>query len=148
MHRALRILAACLCAATALPSVAGPVSDVASTCLVDHTSGRDRKDLARWFVIAMSAHPEIRTMLTISQEVKEQADRKTGDLFTRLLAVDCPAEMKAAMQADGQLAFKVAFGKLGEVAVQELMTDRDVTASLGAADKYMDAAKVKDALAR
>ncbi|MCK9685053.1 hypothetical protein [Scleromatobacter humisilvae] len=147
MRPAFRILAACLSAAIALPAAASQASDAAASCLVDHTNGRDRKDLARWFVIAMSAHPEIRTMMTISPPVHEEADRKTAALFTRLIAVDCTVEMKAAMQADGQLAFKVAFGKLGEVAVQELMSDPGVTASLGAIDKYMDSARIRDALA-
>jgi len=147
MRPVLRLLAACLATAIAAPAAAGPATDAVSTCLVDHTSSRDRKDLARWFVIAMSAHPEIKTMLTIGAQAHEDADRKTANLFMRLITVDCPTEMRAAMQADGQLAFKVAFGKLGEVAVQELMTDPDVRASMGGVEKYIDNARLREALA-
>ncbi len=148
MRRAFRILATCLATAIALPALASPASDAASNCLVDHTNGRDRKDLVRWFVIAMAAHPEINTMLTISPATKDDANRRTGELFTRLIAVDCTAEMKAAIKADGQIAFKTAFGKLGQVAVQELMSDPSVAASMGAVDNYVDSARLRDALAR
>ncbi len=148
MRRAFRLLAACLATAIALPALASPATDAASSCLVDHTSGRDRKDLARWFVLAMSAHPEISTMLKVSPDMRDAANRQTGELFTRLIAVDCTAEMKAAIQSDGQAAFKAAFGKLGEVAVQELMADPNVAAAMGGVDHYVDSAKVKDALSR
>jgi hypothetical protein len=147
MHRVLRLLVPCIAAAIALPAVAGPSSDALANCLVDKSSGRDRKDLARWFVVALSAHPEISGMFTMTPAEREDADRKTGRLFTRLVSVDCANEMRAAVKADGSQAFKTGFGKLGEVAVQELMSDAKVQASMNTMEKYIDSDAVKAALA-
>ena len=52
------------------PSGATYATDEAlSRCLADNTSGRDRKDLARWVFFAMAAHPEIKqyTVPTVRQ---------------------------------------------------------------------------------
>jgi hypothetical protein len=39
-------------------------ADALSTCFADRTSGKDRKDLARWIFLAMAAHPEMKEQAT------------------------------------------------------------------------------------
>lgn len=44
------------------PALAGPYTDALGSCLADNTTGKDRKELARWIFVAMSAHPEMRDL--------------------------------------------------------------------------------------
>ena len=54
--------------------------------------------------------------------------RGAGELFTRLLTDACANEAKVALKAGGPMAIQVGFQTLGQLAMQELMTDRDVAA--------------------
>ena len=60
----------------------------------------------------------------------------------RLMTVDCVDETRAAAEKDGALAMKLAFSKLGEVAMQELMSNPAVQASFGGLDRYIDRDKL------
>jgi hypothetical protein len=46
----------------------------------------------------------------------------------------------------GPVAFQSGFTMLGQLAMQELMTDKDVTAALGLLQKHVDAVKVQSVL--
>ena len=146
MNKLGRHLCLLVAACTALPAFADPATDALSTCLVDHTSGRDRKDLARWVILAMAVHPETRPMFSITPEARDGADRVVGRLFQRLVTVDCAEQMRAATHANGELAIKSAFSNLGQVAVQELMSDPQVQASMSGFTKYIDRDAVNKAL--
>jgi hypothetical protein len=118
-----------------------------SACLADHTSGRDRKDLARWVFFAMAAHPEIKDYLApTAPPAREQADKVTGSLFTRLLSDSCASQTKAAVQQGGPQAVQAAFTTFGQLAMQELMTNPDVAAAMGAIEKHIDQQKLIQAL--
>jgi len=47
-----------------------------------------------------------------------------------------------AMEKDGSEAFKIAFGVLGRLAMQELMSNPDVNASVAGFTKYIDKSKL------
>ena len=123
-----------------------PAVDAFSKCLADNTSGRDRKDLARWLFVAMGAHPDMRAIATISASAPQESSKTAGQLFTRLIAEACPDQAKAAVGAVGQVAFQAGFSMLGQLAMQELMTDRDVAAGMGLLEKYVDARKIQSAV--
>ena len=42
-----------------------PAGDALGRCLADNTTGRGRKDLARWVFVSMAAHPEIRPLAAL-----------------------------------------------------------------------------------
>ncbi len=65
-----------------------------------------------------------------------------GALFTRLLAESCPAQVKAALQAGGPSAIQSAFMVLGQLAIQELMSNKDVAPTMGILDRYIDKQKI------
>lgn len=67
---------------------ATPASDAAGTCLADSTTGKDRKQLARWIFLAMAQHPEIGDLAKVTPAALEEANKQTGALFTRLIADD------------------------------------------------------------
>ncbi|PAS97927.1 MAG: hypothetical protein CGU28_03020 [Candidatus Dactylopiibacterium carminicum] len=125
---------------------ASPATDALSNCLTDHTTGKDRKDLARWIFVAMSAHPEIAAITKSNAADIEATQRTMGELFTRLIAEQCPAQMNAVAQAEGVQGIKLAFEHLGKVAMQELTTNPEVNAAIGGFQRYLDQEKINRAL--
>lgn len=129
-----------LCAALLFQhsAIAGPASDALSVCLADNTSGKDRKDLARWIFLAMSVHPEIRSLSSATVATRTDADKTMAALVTRLLTVNCGKQTKEVSALEGNAGLFTAFKSLGEVAMRELMSSPDVTASVGGYAKYLD----------
>ena len=130
----------------AFPAAAGPYTDALGACLADNTTGKDRKDLAKWIFIAMSAHPEIKGLATASTQDSEQINQAIGALLTRLLTQSCVDQARAAKQKEGGEAFKAAFTSLGQLAMQEIMSNQQVQASISGFQKYVDAKKLQAAL--
>jgi hypothetical protein len=120
---------------------ASPQSDALGACLKDNTSGKDRKELARWMFIAMSAHPEIRALTTATEATRTEADQRMAALVTRLLTENCPAQMRAAIEKGSNQGMVDAFKSLGEVAMMELMSNPDVSASIGGYTQFIDKKK-------
>jgi hypothetical protein len=131
----------------------GPVAAQTSTqqlsqCLAETTSGKDRKDLARWVFFAMASHPEIKQFKTPSAAGAEAETNKTmADLFTRLLADSCMRQSQAAFKEGGAKAIEIAFQTLGQLAMQELMTNPDVNASMARFEKSLDQSKLNKVFA-
>ncbi len=145
MRHAFSAIALCVAASFAQLAHATPTSDALGECLVDKTNGHDRKLLARWIFVTMAAHPELRDMFVMTPQTRDAANQETANLFTRLVTADCLKETRSAVEKDGALAMKLAFSKLGEVAMQELMTNPAVQASFGGLDRYMDRDKLRAA---
>ncbi|MBX3610468.1 MAG: hypothetical protein KF871_11290 [Hydrogenophaga sp.] len=129
------------------PALAGPASEAFRTCVAESTTGKDRKDVARWFLVSMAAHPEFAGLSTITDAERDQAMQRVGVLFTRLLSEDCAAQAKAAVKLEGSAGMQAAFGTLGELAMKELMTNQNVTRTLGSFERFADRKKIDSALA-
>ena len=69
------------------PAIAGSASDALSTCVADSTTGKERKDLAQWFFVAMTAHPDIRPFSNVTDGNRDELDKKMAALATRLIVV-------------------------------------------------------------
>jgi hypothetical protein len=145
MHRKSLAIALCFLF-TALPALAGPDAAALTSCLTDNTSGKDRKDLAKWVFAAMSTHPEIREFANVPERAREQTSNTMGVLVTRLLSEDCARQTQAAIRNEGQVAMQNAFRALGGLAMQELMSNPDVTASFSVFEKYLDRKKIEAAI--
>jgi hypothetical protein len=124
------------------PALAHPAVDVFARCIADHTTGKDRKDLARWMFTAMGAHAEMRAVAPIPPAASEEATRTAGQLFMRLLTEACAGPGRAAVQAVGPGAIQSAFTVFGQLAMQELMTDKDVAAAMSRLEQSLDRAKL------
>lgn len=127
-------------------ATAGDYTKALSSCLADSTTGKDRRDLARWIYVAMSQHPEMGRLSTISAEAREDAFKTTGSLVTRLLSENCAPQAKEAIKHEGPASFQNAFEVLGRLAMQELMTNGDVNAAIMNIGRYADRRKVEAAL--
>ena len=128
------------------PIFAQPQVDAFSRCVAEKTTGRDRKDLAKWVFISMGAHPEMRAIADLPLPAAEEASRAVGRMFTKLVTKSCPKEARSAVQAAGPAAIQAGFTVLGQLAMQELMTDKDVAARMSSVDKYIDSDKVQAAI--
>lgn len=83
-------------------------------CLADNTSGKDRKDLARWVFFAMAAHPEIKPYLSPAAAASDvTTNSAVAELYTRLLAENCTKQTQAAIKDGGTQAIVLAFQTLG-----------------------------------
>jgi len=134
--------------AMASSAVAGPATNALTTCVADNTTGKDRKDLAQWVFVAMSSHPEIQPFAHVSDEDRDQLDKKLAALATRLITENCRNEAKAAIENEGSESFKIAFGALGQLAMQELMSNPAVNDAFSRYAKYLDKAKFEAAFAK
>lgn len=118
-------------------------------CVADSTTGKQRKELARWIFLSMSSHPDLRQYIgTKAENDIEPTNKVTADLYVALISEQCAKEANAAFKEHGSAAIVKAFEVLGALAMQELMSNKETEAAMGAFEKYVDASKVQAALAR
>jgi hypothetical protein len=146
MNRLRKILIALAISSVGIPVYAGPSTDLLLTCLADNTTGRDRKELARWMFVAMAAHPEMRDLSNVTPASGDQASQSVALLLTRLLSESCSQEVRVARKADGSQAMGAAFESLGRLAMQELVTSKEVRSALTNFEKFLDRKKLESAL--
>ncbi|KGD64710.1 hypothetical protein Y5S_02076 [Alcanivorax nanhaiticus] len=135
------------CAAFLLAGVAqaGPQAQRLGVCLTESLNGKERKQLAKWVFLSISAHSTIKPYSSASPADIDDSNRYVGGLITRLLTDDCPSQARAAFEENGARAFEDAFRVVGEVAMMELMNEPAVGESMGAFEKYLDQEKFNQA---
>ena len=118
------------------------------TCMTDNTSGKDRKELAKWVFFAMAAHPEIKQYADAKVvAAAEESSQTKAALVTRLLTDSCVNEVKAVMKTgQGSQALKLAFETLGQLAMQELMADKAVQGAMSSFGQYVDQRRLNEVL--
>jgi len=117
---------------------ASQVAEELGVCLTDSLNGKERKSLAKWIYFGMSTHSTIKQYSNATQNDFFNMNRYVGGLITRLMTEDCPATAIAAFKEGGASAFEYAFGIVGQVAMQEIMAEPNVTQALGAFEEYLD----------
>jgi hypothetical protein len=150
MKKIVRALAAILVGSVMIGSTAkaGPATDALASCLTDNTTGKDRKDMARWVFVGMSGHPEIQNLSNVTDADRDTVDRTIAALFTKLLAEKCPAQANLAAAEGGSESFRAAFEIIGKLAMQELMSNPKVNASFSRFTKYVDQNKMNSAFSK
>lgn len=131
---------------TVSTAMAGPAADSLGACLADNTSGKDRKEMARWVFVGMSTHPELEGFSKVTDKNRDDLDRVMAAIFTKLITESCPEQAKAAIGKEGPIAFQTAFGAIGKLAMQELMTNPEVGSSFTRYTKYLDQNKLNATL--
>ena len=124
------------------PATAGQASNALGVCMADSLTGKERKKLAQWIFFGMSSHPEMKPFSSVTEATRNKTDQSIGKLITRLLTEDCPTKAKFAIKKESSMALQSAFELVGRVAMQELMTNKDVTISMSGFEKYMDKDKL------
>ncbi len=112
-----------------------------ASCFTDSLNGKERKQLVKWIFLSMAAHPDLKPYSNISEEEVSNSDSVTGTLITRLFVEDCQSEAKEA-QASDPLAIRQAFEYVGQVAMQELITNPNVMTAISNYINYTDQGKI------
>lgn len=115
-------------------------------CLGDNTNGKERKDLAKWVFLAMASHPDMKPLSTATTELRDESSKTTAELFTRLIVDSCVTEVRAAVSKHGTMGLQLGFTFLGQLAMQELMTNQEVQQSMSNLERYVDQKRVNEAL--
>lgn len=137
-----------LLSAVSFPALADSATNDLTTCLTDSTTGKDRKDLARWVFVAMAAHPNMKDVSNVTPEAREAASKGMAALVTRLLTEQCAAQARVlfGQGTSSSNALTTSFGALGQVAMQEIMTEPHVNAATEEFTKYLDLPKFEATL--
>ncbi|HEV2530597.1 hypothetical protein [Phenylobacterium sp.] len=134
------ILMGALAAAIAAPGIAsaGVYTDDMTKCLVSSATPADNEALVKWVFAALSSHPAVKPMTTVTQAQREAYSRGAVKIMERLLLQDCRKQSIMAMKVEGSSAIETSFGVLGQVAFRGLMTDPGTMAQIAGLATYMD----------
>lgn len=124
-------------------SRAGVYTDDLSRCLVESTSKQDRLVLVKWIFSAASLHPAVRSVVTVSEEHLDQANKGIAELFMRLVTDSCRTETEKALKYEGESTLQASFQVLGQVAGQELFSSPEVGTAMTGMNKYLDEEKLR-----
>jgi hypothetical protein len=141
-----KIITAILLLTLSAPVFAETSEEKLSTCITNTTTGKERKDLARWIFTVMAVHPELSGMSTISAEKRDEISKLTANTFTSIMTDRCVIELKQVMANEGPEGAKRAFESLGRLAMTELMNNQAVTNEVGYYVKFADTEKLGRAL--
>ncbi len=137
------LAATALTATFAGPASAGVFADDLSKCLVAKTSPDDQTIFVEWIFSAMALHPAVQPLSNIPQSRRDELDSKASQLVMRLMTVDCRAQLVSALKYEGSSTIEVAFGVLGEAAMERLMSDPAVNKGMEQLGKGLDGAKLQ-----
>lgn len=125
---------------------AGPYADDLARCLVESTTPDDRTALVKWMFSAAAAHPAVTSLVQVTEQQLDQANRVAAGLFTRLLTDSCKPAVQTALKYEGQVVLQQAFQVLGQVAGQELFTSPEVTRAMAGLERHLDEQDLQQAL--
>lgn len=121
---------------------AGMYTDDLSRCLVESTTTADKLTLVKWLFAAMSLHPAVKSLASVSEKQIDNANRETARLFMKLLTDTCKAPAVKAVKYEGQVAIQSSFQAFGQVAAGELFSNPNVAAGMGGLKNYLDENKL------
>lgn len=117
-------------------------SQALSRCFADNTSGKERKDLARWSFFAMAAHAEIKQFASPDiATASEETDKAMAMAFTRLVTDVCRTQVQSAFKQGRTKSIEDSLQVLMSLAMQELMSDQNVITSMGKYTRFLDQTK-------
>ena len=125
-------------------ATAGPYADDMAKCLVKSTSEADKRDLIKWMFGAFSLHPDVESMVSVTNAEREQLNKNAGKLFMKLLTVSCKKETEEALKYEGKHTISNSFRILGSVAARGLMSHPNVGNFIAGLDKHVDKQKLDE----
>lgn len=134
--------------ASSTPSMAGPYVDELKKCLVESSSPRDMSNLVKWVARAISAHPNLGDLYAISENKKTEIDKSFAKYVERILLDSCKYQTLNLMRYENTDGLRVAFEFLGQVAMQQLMEDRNVTFAIGSFVNHIDTQRLERELGK
>jgi hypothetical protein len=129
-----------------IPAHAGVYGDNLTKCLIKSTTDADHVALVQWIFAMLSMHPQVQSMVTISDAQRNELNRKVAAILERLLTEQCRSETAQAVKFEGMPTLGPSFQALGKVAGTQLFSDPGVAAGMAEFTKYIDPAKFKGLL--
>jgi hypothetical protein len=126
-------------------NASSPLDDL-TQCLKKATVDADRNDLVAWTFATLALHPELKSMVSISDQQRQEMARKVGKLIEELLTKTCKLEAQQAYKTDGAKAIEVSFQALGQISMVELYSNPKVAAGFSDINKYADNKKINSVL--
>jgi hypothetical protein len=108
-----------------------------SQCIAMRTTGADRMLTAQWLFAVMSKSPQIAHLSAVTAERTSELDKDFARLMARLITKDCIDQVRPLAAGDVKDAFEQVGGALGEIAMKELMTGKEVDKGVGAYGQYL-----------
>ena len=146
MRKTSKLLIIALSFGVAFSSPANANPEALAACLTDSLNGKERKQLAKWIYFSLAVHPEMKPYSNVSVDVRADTDKYVAALVTRLLVDDCASQLRIAQKADPS-SIRKAFELVGQVAMQEIMTNPDVTSAVSSYAQYIDQKRINSILA-
>lgn len=125
---------------------AGVYTNDLARCLVSSSTPADKLTLVKWMFTAMSLHPGVKSMASVSPAQVDAENKAMADLFTKLMTRTCKTQAADAVKYEGGEAIKAGFKVLGQVAAKELFAEPHVAAGMAGLVKYMDMKKLQAVL--
>ncbi len=125
---------------------AGIYTDDLSRCIAETTTEQDRIEFVKWMFVAMSKHPAVKSFGSVSETQMNDANKKTAELFMKILTDTCKEKAKKAIKYEGAIAMQASFQILGQIAAQELFGNPDVAAVMSGLEKYIDTNELEQSL--
>jgi hypothetical protein len=132
--------------ACAFSAQAGPYTDAMTKCLVAKQSVQDKAILVRWISFSFALHPDVVSVINVSEKEREDINRATAEIYEKLITKSCRKESIAVIKYEGEAAMKASLEVFGETASKDLITNKQVLAGLPAFAKYLDKKRLVDAL--
>jgi hypothetical protein len=133
-----KLLLATALLALAPAAHAGAFADTLSVCLVKKTSEADKQALVRWIFVALSRHPAVKDLSSVSKEQADKLSHDVATLYQDLLLVRCKDETQDALKNEGTSAIEAGFNTLGQTAARGLMSHEQVAGYMGEMEKQLD----------
>lgn len=129
-------------------ALGGVYTDDLSKCLVKSSNADDRVMLVRWIFTELALHPAVKPLTSVTDEQRDDANKKMVATFVRLLTSDCRKEAVDALKYEGAAAMGTSFQVLGQMASRDLMTESHVASGMNELGKYLEGEDKLNALLR
>ena len=91
---------------------------------------------------SLAASSKMKGLVVLDKDAKVEVDKAMAELFTRLLTTDCINQARAVLAERSPQSVEAAGGRLGEIAMRELMMDPVAMQALMAYVQYVDMAAI------
>jgi hypothetical protein len=125
---------------------AGEAGEALSKCLTTSATQDDRRVLAQWIFAAISSHPDLETLTSISAEQRTELEKEAAVIFERLIAVDCTPLAREVIVREGSEGFANAFRTLGGLAMGGIVEDEKVKVGMARLSGSIDEQRILKAL--
>jgi len=140
----LTLTAATIASVASQPALAGqaatetPEQAALSQCVALRTTGADRLLTARWLFAVMAKSPQLGDLSAVTPERTQEINQDFAKLVTRLVTKDCLDQVRPVATGKVEDAFEQVGAALGQTAMTELMSGKEVDKGISAYTDFLN----------